>query len=99
MFSGMSDVPTHPVQGHPSLSSASLQTFGVFPTCVLGGLMGDHFGRKMSLMLIAPLFCGGFVLQMAARDVALLLFGRLVTGAAAGLACGPTAARDSLNCR
>ena len=71
--------------------SASIPTFATIPTCVLGGIMGHHFGRRSSLLMIAPLYFTGFMCQAVAPDVSLLLFGRFVTGAAGGLAssiCG-----------
>ena len=73
--------------------AASLQTFAMVFTCVLGGIMGQQFGRKLSLLLIAPLFSTGFICQAAATDQGLLLFGRFVCGVAGGLACGPTGVR------
>ena len=69
---------------------ASLQTFAMVFTCVIGGFMGQQFGRKLSLLLIAPLFSTGFICQAAATDQELLLFGRFVCGVAGGLSCGPT---------
>ncbi len=61
----------------------------MIPTCVVGGLLGQWLGRKTSMLAIAPVMAAGFVCQAAANDVALLLFGRIVVGAAGGTLCAP----------
>ena len=60
---------------------------------LVGGMLAHHLGSRLSLQLIAPLFATGFMCQAAASEAILLQFGRLVCGAAGGLACGPTAVR------
>ena len=70
---------------------ASLPTFATIPTCIFGGLMGQAFGRRLSLLLVAPIFIASFICQAVAQDVALLQFGRLLTGLAAGLVSSPAA--------
>ena len=53
--------------------------------------MGQAFGRRLSLILVAPIFAVSFICQAAAQDVALLQFGRLLSGLAAGLVSAPAA--------
>ena len=70
---------------------ASLPTFATIPTCIFGGLMGQAFGRRLSLLLVAPIFVASFICQAVAQDVVLLQFGRLLTGLAGGLVSAPAA--------
>ena len=72
---------------------ASLPTFATIPTCVFGGLMGQAFGRRLSLLLVAPIFIASFICQAMAQDVALLQFGRLLAGIAGGLCSAPVAVK------
>ena len=74
--------------------SASLPTFATIPTCVVGGLMGQAFGRRLSLLLVAPIFAVSFILQAVATEVAMFQFGRFLSGIAGGLVSGPA----SVNC-
>ena len=69
--------------------SASLPTFATIPTCVVGGLMGQAFGRRLSLLLVAPIFAVSFILQAVATEVAMFQFGRFLSGIAGGLVSGP----------
>ena len=55
--------------------------------------MGQAFGRRLSLILVAPIFAVSFICQAAAQDVALLQFGRLLSGLAAGLVSAPAAVK------
>ena len=73
---------------------ASLPTFAMIPCCFFGGLMGQAFGRRLSIMLVAPIFIVSFICQAAAQDVALLQFGRLINGFAGGLVSAPAAVRN-----
>ena len=73
---------------------ASLPTFATIPTCVVGGLMGQAFGRRLSLLLVAPIFAVSFILQAIASEVAMFQFGRFLSGIAGGLVSGPA----SVNC-
>ena len=61
----------------------------MIPTCVLGGLMGQAFGRRLTLLLVAPIFAVSFFLQALATEVAMFQFGRFLSGVAAGLLSGP----------
>ena len=70
---------------------ASLPTFATIPTCIFGGLMGQAFGRRLSLLLVAPISITSFICQAVAQDVVLLQFGRLLTGLACGLVSAPAA--------
>ena len=69
--------------------SASLPLLVMIPTCVLGGLMGQAFGRRLTLLLVAPIFAVSFFLQALATEVAMFQFGRFLSGVAAGLLSGP----------
>ena len=73
---------------------ASLPILAIIPTCILGGLMGQAFGRRLSLLLVAPIFAVSFILQAIAEEVAMFQFGRFLSGIAAGLLSGPA----SVNC-
>nr|BAA94383.1 glucose transporter 8 [Rattus norvegicus] len=53
---------------------------------VLGGWLLDRAGRKLSLLLCTVPFVTGFAVITAARDVWMLLGGRLLTGLACGVA-------------
>ena len=70
---------------------ASLPTFATIPTCFFGGMMGQAFGRRLSIILVAPILIVSFVCQAVAQDVALLQFGRLLSGLAGGLVMAPAA--------
>ena len=69
---------------------ASLVIFASILTCILGGLMGQYFGRKRSLILTAPIFILGFICQAVAPGKEVLLFGRFLAGVGGGLASGPS---------
>ncbi len=73
------------------LHEASLPTFATIPTCVIGGFLGQIFGRKMAMILVQPILLIGFICQAAAQDVEMLQFGRLLCGLASGLVSGPAA--------
>ena len=68
---------------------ASLVTFANILTCVLGGMMGQYFGRKRSIILVAPVSILAFVCQSVAPSKALLFVGRFLVGVGAGLVAGP----------
>lgn len=61
-------------------------TLGAAAGGVLGGSLVDRAGRKPSLLLCAAPFVVGFAVITAARDVWVLLGGRLLTGLACGVA-------------
>jgi MFS family permease len=52
--------------------------------CALGALLaapvGDHFGRRLSLIGSVLFFSGGVVFQVAADNIPILLVGRCVEG-------------------
>ena len=52
--------------------SASLVTFANILTCILGGLMGQHIGRKNSMLLMAPVSILAFICQALAPNKGLL---------------------------
>ena len=53
--------------------------------------MGQAFGRRLSIILVAPILIASFICQAVAQDVALLQFGRLLSGLAGGLVMAPAA--------
>ncbi|XP_038961926.1 solute carrier family 2, facilitated glucose transporter member 8 isoform X3 [Rattus norvegicus] len=61
-------------------------TLGAAAGGVLGGWLLDRAGRKLSLLLCTVPFVTGFAVITAARDVWMLLGGRLLTGLACGVA-------------
>ena len=56
---------------------------------ILGGILGEEFGRKKMILFIAPLFVMSFVAQGLATNIYLLNMGRFVSGVAGGLVVGP----------
>lgn len=64
----------------------AIVTLGAAAGGVLGGWLVDRVGRKLSLLLCAVPFVTGFAIITAARDVWMLLGGRLLTGLACGVA-------------
>nr|XP_002720541.2 solute carrier family 2, facilitated glucose transporter member 8 isoform X2 [Oryctolagus cuniculus] len=64
----------------------AIVTLGAAAGGVLGGGLVDRAGRKLSLLLCAVPFVVGFAVITAARDVWVLLGGRLLTGLACGVA-------------
>lgn len=61
-------------------------TLGAASGGVLGGWLVDRAGRKLSLLLCTVPFVVGFAVITAARDLWMLLGGRLLTGLACGIA-------------
>ena len=59
--------------------------------------MGQAFGRRLSLLLVAPIFATSFICQAAAPDIGLFQFGRLLSGVAAGLVSGPASVSSLIN--
>jgi MFS family permease len=76
--------------------SASLVTFANILTCIVGGVMGQYFGRKKSMILVAPISIVAFICQALAPNKALLLFGRFLVGVGGGLVSGPCTVRSTL---
>ena len=72
---------------------ASLMSFATIPTCLLGGLLGEYLGRRMTCWLISPLFLLGFLCQAVAPDMYLLNFGRVLVGMALGFVSAPAGDR------
>ncbi|XP_062937954.1 solute carrier family 2, facilitated glucose transporter member 8 isoform X3 [Cynocephalus volans] len=76
----------------PRLDDSAASWFGAVVTLgaaaggVLGGWLVDRAGRKLSLLLCTLPFVAGFAVITAARDVWMLLGGRLLTGLACGVA-------------
>ena len=67
----------------------SLFSFATVPACLLGGVLGEYLGRRMTCCLISPLFLTGFLCTSLAPDVYLLYFGRVLLGLALGLGSPP----------
>ncbi|XP_017499831.3 solute carrier family 2, facilitated glucose transporter member 8 isoform X1 [Manis javanica] len=64
----------------------AIVTLGAASGGVLGGWLVDRAGRKLSLLLCTVPFVVGFAVITAARDLWMLLGGRLLTGLACGIA-------------
>ena len=73
--------PLQPVPG-----PQAVVTLGAAAGGILGGWLLDRAGRKLSLLLCTVPFVTGFAVITAARDVWMLLGGRLLTGLACGVA-------------
>jgi MFS family permease len=58
---------------------------GAFFGSLMGGLTMDRFGRKMTIQIGALICLLGAVLQSAARNLAMILVGRIAAGWAVGL--------------
>ena len=46
---------------------ASLLTFATIPTCLLGGLLGEYLGRRMTCFMVSPLFLASFLCTALAQ--------------------------------
>uniref|UniRef100_A0A0K2TRV0 Major facilitator superfamily (MFS) profile domain-containing protein n=1 Tax=Lepeophtheirus salmonis TaxID=72036 RepID=A0A0K2TRV0_LEPSM len=57
-------------------------------TCVVGGILGQHFGRRKSALFVTPIHILGFLLQIFASSSITVQFGRFLNGAAGGLTSG-----------
>ena len=66
-----------------------MPTFAVIFTCIFGGFLGQLYGRRLTMILVAPFMALSFVCQAAASEVGLFQLGRLLTGIAFGLVSGP----------
>lgn len=71
------------------ISSASLPTFATIFSCIFGGFLGQLYGRRLTMILVAPFMALSFVCQATASEVGLFQLGRLLTGIAFGLVSGP----------
>ena len=58
---------------------------------IVGGVLGEKFGRKKMIFFTAPLFAMSFVAQGLSNDVYMLNVGRCASGVAGGLILGPGA--------
>lgn len=63
----------------------SVYTAGGAVGCLLGGPLGDRFGRRGTMQIGAVVAAVGTTLQTAAQEVAMLVVGRLVAGLAIGI--------------
>ena len=68
-------------------------TLAYILTCVLGGLMGQYFGRKRSMMLVAPISILALICQALAPGKEVLFLGRFLAGVGGGLVSGPVSVR------
>lgn len=66
--------------------SQAIVTLGAAAGGVLGGWLVDRVGRKLSLLLCTVPFVTGFAVITGARNMWMLLGGRLLTGLACGVA-------------
>jgi MFS family permease len=56
-------------------------TGGAFFGAMFAGPMGDYFGRKLTIMIGALVFCLGGGLQTGAQALSYLYSGRAIAGA------------------
>ena len=59
--------------------------------------MGQYFGRKRSMMLVAPISILAFICQALAPGKEVLFLGRFLVGVGGGLVSGPVSVRFFLN--
>jgi MFS family permease len=63
----------------------SVFTGGAFVGAAVAGPAGDWFGRRMTIMMGAIVFCLGGGLQSAAQNLGFLYSGRLIAGLGVGI--------------
>ncbi|NXC50195.1 GTR8 protein, partial [Penelope pileata] len=63
----------------------SVVTLGAAAGGILGGYLVDKIGRKLTLMLCSIPFVSGYIVIIAAQNVWMLYFGRILTGIASGI--------------
>ncbi|KAL1894778.1 glucose transporter [Ceratocystis pirilliformis] len=76
---GIPDLTTH----QSSLLVAILSA-GTFVGALLGAPMADHWGRRLSMLIGAGVFCIGGIMQVCASAIPLLLAGRFIAGVGVG---------------
>ena len=74
-------VPTSPIIGTINSTFSGGAVFG----SLMGGLTMDRFGRKPTIQIGAIICLLGAVLQSAARNLGMILVGRIFAGWAVGL--------------
>lgn len=74
-------VSTSPIIGAINSTFNGGAVFG----SLMGGFTMDRFGRKMTIQIGALICLVGAILQAAARNLAMILVGRILTGWAVGL--------------
>lgn len=65
---------------------ASMMTVGALIGGLVAGTLMDKFGRKGMMIFDSAIFSAGFLLLVAAQNVAMLVSGRFVSGLATGIA-------------
>ena len=68
---------------------ASIPLAAMTICAVAGGVLGEKIGRKKMMLLVAPILSVGYIVQGLAKNVYFLNIGRIISGVAGGLACGP----------
>ena len=53
---------------------------------IIGGLLSNHLGRKITIIISSVFFCAGSILLFTAPNYILLVVGRIVLGMGVGLA-------------
>ena len=74
-------VPTSPIIGAINSTFSGGAVFG----SLMGGLTMDRFGRKPTVQIGALICLVGAILQSAARNLGMILVGRIFAGWAVGL--------------
>ncbi|KAG8231160.1 hypothetical protein J437_LFUL011829 [Ladona fulva] len=78
-----------PVTVDESSWIASTAALPMAPGCLLGGLLMEKIGRRLTIILLCIPFALGWALQSAAPDVLALCLGRALSGFAVGLLGAP----------
>ena len=63
----------------------SVFTGGAFVGAAFAGPLGDWFGRRLTIMMGAIVFCLGGALQTSAQNLGFLYSGRLIAGLGVGI--------------
>lgn len=51
---------------------------GTFVGALMAAPIGDHFGRRLSILISIGIFCFGVIFQVCANNIPILLVGRCV---------------------
>lgn len=68
--------------GKPNLSThqssllVAILSAGTFCGALIGAPMGDRWGRRLSMLMGAAIFCMGGIMQVCASSIPLLVVGR-----------------------
>ncbi|KAL2885326.1 putative glucose transporter rco-3 [Ceratocystis lukuohia] len=69
---------------HQSSLLVAILSAGTFVGALLGAPMADNWGRRLSMLIGAGVFCIGGIMQVCASAIPLLLAGRFIAGVGVG---------------